>query len=532
MAAKLIGRTGAVAGKDYAVTEMVRIGAAREADVRVRAEGVSRIHARVWREGDDYWLEDVGSTNGTFLSGIRIRKDRLRHLDVVTLGRSVDLIFVVGHDEATAAAPAPAASRGIISATLDPVDGPDAGTPIEIPKGEITFGRADSNNVVVDNRAISKIHARIERTSDVVRLQDLGSVNGTFVNDTRIDTPIVLGRGDNISLAGVRAFRVTIDRDDEADDSISSTPQSQIGPLFSQEWKTRLVWSAEELAQLAELSESPPEAPPEPKQSTSKKPVSKHVAVEAGAAAKKAPAVSPPQAVVPPPPAKVESKPEPTSAPAPAVSPPQAVVPPPPPPPAKVAPKPEPPPAPAPAVSPPQAVVPPPPPPPAKVAPKPEPPPTPAPAVLPPQAVVPPPPPPPAKVESKPEPPPAPARTALRPKQAVPPSTRQAEEAPTVLAAGPPVTPRQVRLVGATTHTLEPGSTTVGRGTTATLRVDDKKASRTHAEIIVTPDEATIEDKGSVNGTVVNDREISTRQRLVNGDRVKIGETEWTVEIS
>ena len=128
MSATLIGRTGAVAGKDYAVADTVSIGAARKADVRIQVEGVSRIHARLWREGDDYYLEDAGSTNGTFLSGLRIRKDRLRHLDVVTLGRSVDLIFVIRDDEPGAAAPA--LPRGIISATLEPLDGADAGTSI------------------------------------------------------------------------------------------------------------------------------------------------------------------------------------------------------------------------------------------------------------------------------------------------------------------------------------------------------------------------------------------------------------------
>ena len=101
-----------------------------------------------------------------------------------------------------------------------------------------------------------------------------------------------------------------------------------------------------------------------------------------------------------------------------------------------------------------------------------------------------------------------------------------------MFTAAPPIAPQQVRLVGPRPHTLEPGSTTIGRGASATLRVDDRKASRTHAEIFVTPDEVAIEDKGSVNGTLVNNREVRTRQRLANGDRIKIGETEWTVEIS
>jgi pSer/pThr/pTyr-binding forkhead associated (FHA) protein len=388
MAATLIGRTGAVAGKNYAVADVVHIGAAREAHVRIRAEGVSRIHARLWREGDDYYLEDAGSANGTFLSGIRIRKDRLRHLDVVTLGRSVDLIFVIRDDEPEAAAPV--RPRGIISATLEPLDGPDAGTSIEVPKGEITFGRADSNNVVVDSRAVSKVHARLERTPDLVRLQDLGSVNGTFVNDIRIDLPVVLSLGDRISLAGVREFQVAIEPSGEPGDSSASTPLAENGPVFSQEWKTRLVWSAEELAELAA---------PTP-----------------------VPAASPPKVAAPPPPPQEKAEPGPQSV----------------------------------------------------------------------------------------------SKAGL----------------PTVFAGAPlvPLPPR-VRLVGATTHTLAPGATTVGRDVSATLRIDDRRASRAHAEIIVTTDEVTLEDKGSVNGTVVNGREIRTRQRLANGDRIKIGETEWTVEI-
>jgi pSer/pThr/pTyr-binding forkhead associated (FHA) protein len=410
MGAKLIGRTGVVAGKDYAVAGTVLIGSGREADVRVRTDMVSRVHARLWQEGDNYYLEDAGSTNGTFLSGIGIRKDRVRHLDIVTLGRSVDLIFVVRDEESGAAAPVQPC--GIISATLEPLDGPEAGTPIEIPKGETTFGRADSNNIVIESRAVSTVHARLERTTEIVRLQDLGSVNGTFVNDTRIDAPVVLGRGDRISLAGVRTFQVTVERAGEAQGESAGTSLPSIGPIFSQEWKTRLVWSAEELAELAQMSEPTPEAPPESKKPAARRPAVAAAKKQAGATKK---------AKQEPPPADVAPKSTPESAPGPVSPPPQV-------------------------------------------------------ALLPPR----------------------------------------------------------VRLVGATTHTLALGTTTVGRDVAASLSlpVEDRVASRIHAEIIVTADEVAIEDKGSVNGTQVNDREIRSRQRLASGDRIKIGETEWTVEIS
>ena len=252
MGAMLIGRTGVVAGRDYPVSDTVRIGAARDADIRILAEGVSRNHARLWQEGDTFWIEDTGSTNGTFVSGIRVSKERVHHLDVVTLGRAVDLIFLVR--EGTSATPAP--PGGIVGVKLTAMDGPEAGQTFLVPKGEITLGRAESNNVVVASRAVSKVHARIERGSGVVTLRDLDSVNGTLVNDTRIVDTVVLGPRDRICLGGVRTFSVELKRDGAtapSDTPATAGDGADSGQMFSQEWKTKLVWSEDELAEMQEL---------------------------------------------------------------------------------------------------------------------------------------------------------------------------------------------------------------------------------------------------------------------------------------
>ncbi len=79
---------------DIVVKGPVSLGASPESDVRIVAEGVSRKHARLYLEEDVCWIEDDGSTNGTFVNGQWTKKFRLRHLDVVTLARSVDLIFL------------------------------------------------------------------------------------------------------------------------------------------------------------------------------------------------------------------------------------------------------------------------------------------------------------------------------------------------------------------------------------------------------------------------------------------------------
>jgi predicted component of type VI protein secretion system len=53
-------------------------------------------------------------------------------------------------------------------------------------KENMTIGRADENDVVIDNLAVSGYHARIDKAGDTYILTDLQSTNGTFVNDKKI----------------------------------------------------------------------------------------------------------------------------------------------------------------------------------------------------------------------------------------------------------------------------------------------------------------------------------------------------------
>ncbi len=50
-------------------------------------------------------------------------------------------------------------------------------------KDSLAIGRNDSNDIVIDNLAVSGLHARIDKSGDIYILTDLQSTNGTFVND-------------------------------------------------------------------------------------------------------------------------------------------------------------------------------------------------------------------------------------------------------------------------------------------------------------------------------------------------------------
>jgi pSer/pThr/pTyr-binding forkhead associated (FHA) protein len=66
----------------------VMIGRSEQSDIALADPGVSRNHARIIREGDDFIVEDLRSTNGTEVNGQPIRRRRLADGDVVKLANS------------------------------------------------------------------------------------------------------------------------------------------------------------------------------------------------------------------------------------------------------------------------------------------------------------------------------------------------------------------------------------------------------------------------------------------------------------
>ncbi len=67
----------------------------------------------------------------------------------------------------------------------------------------VTIGRAVENDVVITSRRVSREHARLRREGWRVILEDLGSTNGTFLNDERLLGPVQLRDEDRIRIGDV-----------------------------------------------------------------------------------------------------------------------------------------------------------------------------------------------------------------------------------------------------------------------------------------------------------------------------------------
>jgi pSer/pThr/pTyr-binding forkhead associated (FHA) protein len=75
--------------KETAVSNTVAVTIGRLADntIAIDNSAVSSHHVRIGREGPQFVVEDLGSTNGTFVNGDRITKRALRHGDTILVGK-------------------------------------------------------------------------------------------------------------------------------------------------------------------------------------------------------------------------------------------------------------------------------------------------------------------------------------------------------------------------------------------------------------------------------------------------------------
>ena len=66
--------------------------------------------------------------------------------------------------------------------------------------GGLVLGRSPEADVLLEDPYASDFHVRLALQAGEIRLQDLGSTNGTFVNGERVAAPLSLRRGDQIQI--------------------------------------------------------------------------------------------------------------------------------------------------------------------------------------------------------------------------------------------------------------------------------------------------------------------------------------------
>jgi DNA-binding winged helix-turn-helix (wHTH) protein len=93
---------------------------------------------------------------------------------------------------------------------------------VPLASGENVIGRAADGLITLPSTKVSRRHARIVVTSGRVVLEDLGSRNGTYVGDRRIESAVELRNGDRIGIGP--ALLIFCAASDDALTSMQSTP--------------------------------------------------------------------------------------------------------------------------------------------------------------------------------------------------------------------------------------------------------------------------------------------------------------------
>ena len=165
----------------------------READISIPDGRISRRHAQITNTDGVVEIEDVGSTNGTKVAGVALASGEKKTLiggEKVSLG-GVELQFslpgvkggnttqVFGSNKTAVIAAAPA--KEVAPAMLI-----GEGKEFALRAGANSFGRKAENDVQIADPYISGRHGQIEVTDQGLFLTDLGSSNGTMLNDAKL----------------------------------------------------------------------------------------------------------------------------------------------------------------------------------------------------------------------------------------------------------------------------------------------------------------------------------------------------------
>jgi hypothetical protein len=83
-------------------------------------------------------------------------------------------------------------------------DGRQLGQRFDLPDGETLLGRIMGEGIAIDDARVSRRHALVRRSGDVVEITDLGSRNGVRVNGVDLGAPRQLVDGDRVELGDTR----------------------------------------------------------------------------------------------------------------------------------------------------------------------------------------------------------------------------------------------------------------------------------------------------------------------------------------
>lgn len=201
-------KSGAIADEYTFEEGEFTIGRSHVNDIILPADNISRRHARLFTQAARCYVEDLGSSNGVYVNGKRIMAtEELGRSAQIKIGDFFLYIEGVNYDagqgsEAEGVPPVADTETGMLCRLISQNFG-QPGTAFTINKPVNLVGRGKDCNLTVIDPSVSRIQSKITvEKNGLVRVEDLKSSNGTYVNNLRIDKSYV-NHGDRLRFGNV-----------------------------------------------------------------------------------------------------------------------------------------------------------------------------------------------------------------------------------------------------------------------------------------------------------------------------------------
>ena len=185
----------------WVVEKLYSIGTSPENQLVLADPAVDPVHAKLIRENDKFFLKDNNSRSGSFVNGQRITQKEIVPGDILRIGSSEIIVLDPRSLPEKGKEHQQAPWRLISSGNW--LSGKQF---VIFPEKSLVIGRGNQCDIVIPGTHLSRRHAEVSVEGNHLRIKDLGSANGTFLNEVQIDNATA-NNGDRLRM-DVYSFRI------------------------------------------------------------------------------------------------------------------------------------------------------------------------------------------------------------------------------------------------------------------------------------------------------------------------------------
>ena len=260
--------------------EEITVGRKAGSDITIPTPSVAESHAKIISRGDGFAVVDLGSEAGTTIDGQAVAPNEPTEIPdgcEIGIGPCSARVSIEAGELTSAVQEktqqvAMQMVREVLGALggggpcphLEIINDEEQGQTAELPDigSEVVLGRDKSCELPLTHWSVSRRHARIFRTADGVKVEDLGSKNGVMLNEEVLTAPVKLRDGDIVFVGHTQVK--FMDPGDTLTDQLIDLPDP-----VALDMKTSVIDLGDKKSTTGPVTEKPRKAKPKPEKTES-----------------------------------------------------------------------------------------------------------------------------------------------------------------------------------------------------------------------------------------------------------------------